>query len=116
MSSTASLNIAPARVRAVPPDRMKALSQDVMDEAVAGLLWMYLKVPKDASRDELQDYAHEIVRRVHAGAPETAIADYIRALQSDQLCELPNLPVIHDLARRTIGVVRQASISLQSAA
>lgn len=116
MPSTASLNIAPARVRVVPADRMKALSQDVMDEAVAGLLWMHLKVPKDASRDELQDYAHEIVRRVHAGAPETAIADYIRTLQSDRLCELPNLPAIHDLARRTVGVVRQASISLQSAA
>ena len=116
MPSTTAVKIAPARFRAVPAARMKALSQDVLDEAVAGLLWMHLKVPKDASRDELQDYAHEIVRRVHAGAPETAIVDYIRTLQCDQLCELPNLPVIHDLARRAVGMVRQARISLQSAA
>ena len=116
MPSTTSLNIAPARARAVAADRMKALSLDVMDEAVAGLLWMHLKVPHDASRDELQDYAHEIVRRVHAGAPESAIADYISNLQSDRLCEMPNLPAIRDLARRTVGVVRPACAALQNAA
>ena len=89
---------------------------DLMDEVVAGLLWMHLKVPQDASRDEVQDQAHDLVRRIRAGAPQSAIADCLRSLQLDWLCEFPNMPAIRELAQRVMGVVRPSGTSLQSAA
>jgi hypothetical protein len=88
--------------------KRRARASGVTGEAVAGLLWMYLQVPEDASKDELEDYAQEIVRRIHADASEAAIAEYIKSLQSEQLCQLPNELAIRVLTRRAVAVVRGA--------
>ena len=126
MRTNACLKMDPAGFRALP-DRQnhhrrtlevkrRALSSGMMDEAIAGLLWMYLDVPEDASKTELEEYAREIVRRIHADASEAAIAEHIRSLQSNQLCQMPNPPAIRTLARRALAVdqgrQRPDSISL----
>ena len=102
------LNLPPTRFRGHRDRKMKALSASMMDQAVASLLWKYLELPKDTSKSELEGYAREIVRRVHANASEAVIAEHIRILQSSQLCHQPNLPAIHDLARRAVAMVKRA--------
>jgi hypothetical protein len=81
---------------------------DIMDEVVAGLLWMQLDLPHDIGRDEMQDLAHRLVSRIRGGAPETSVAAEIAELQCGQFCRPANLPVIRELTRRSIEAVRGA--------
>jgi hypothetical protein len=82
--------------------------QDILDEVVAGLLWMQLDLPDDITRDEMQAFAHRMVSRIQAGAGDATIAVDIAGLQSTQLGRPANLPIIRDLAARAIAVVRGA--------
>lgn len=81
---------------------------EILDEVVAGLLWMQLDLPGDVDRDEMQGLANRLVSRIRAGAGETAIATEIAELQSGRFCRPANLPVIRDLTRRSIEAVRGA--------
>jgi hypothetical protein len=80
--------------------------QEILDEVVAGLLWMQLDLPFDVSRDEIEDFAHRLVSRIRSGATEASIAAEIAALQSSRFCRPANLPMIRDLAQRSIQVVQ----------
>ena len=82
--------------------------QDILDEVVAGLLWMQLDLPRDVCRDEIEGFARRLVARIRGGAPEASIAAEIAALQAGRFCGHANLPVIRDLARRSMLAVRGA--------
>jgi len=82
--------------------------QEILDEVVAGLLWMQLDLPRDVSREEIEDFAHRLVSRIRGGAPEASVAAEIAALQSGHFCRPANLPVIRALAQRSMQAVRGA--------
>ena len=79
---------------------------DILDEVVAGLLWMALDLPQDVSRPELELFAHQLVARIRFGASEDAIENEIAFLQCDQLGRPANRDTIHELAGRVIGAVK----------
>jgi hypothetical protein len=78
----------------------------ILDEVVAGLLWMSLDLPQDISRPELETFAHQLVMRIKFGAGAVAVESEIIFLQSDQLGRPANHDAIHGLAGRIIGAVR----------
>jgi hypothetical protein len=80
----------------------------ILDEVVAGFLWMQLDLPEDTSRSELEGFAHRLVGRIQAGDGEAAIAGEIADLQSGQLCRPANPFVVCQLARRAIAAVNGA--------
>ena len=81
---------------------------EILDEVVAGLLWMQLDLPDDTTREEMESFARRLVSRIRMGAGEAAIAVEIAGLQSGQLGRPANLPFIRDLACRAISVVSGA--------
>src|SRR5580658_3288195 len=40
---------------------------EILDEVVAGFLWMQLDLPEDTSRSELESFAHRLVAHIRAG-------------------------------------------------
>lgn len=78
----------------------------ILDEVVAGLLWMALDLPQDVSRPELESFAHQLVARIRFGASETMIESEIAFLQSDQLGRPANHDAIHGVAGRVMNAVR----------
>jgi len=81
---------------------------EILDEVVAGLLWMQLDLPDDTTRDEMEGLAHRLVLRIRGGAGEASVVGEIAGLQNSQLGRPANLPLIRDLAGRTIAVVQGA--------
>jgi len=79
---------------------------DILDEVVAGLLWITLDLPQDVSRPELEAFAHQFVGCIKFGASETAIESEIIFLQSGQLGRPADQDAIHTLAGRVIAAVR----------
>jgi hypothetical protein len=78
----------------------------ILDEVVAGLLWMTLDLPQDVSRPELEAFAHQLVARIRFGASETMVESEIAFLQSDQLGRPANPDAIHGLTGRVMNAVR----------
>ncbi|HEY0267004.1 MAG TPA: hypothetical protein VGC16_09645 [Rhizomicrobium sp.] len=78
---------------------------DILDEVVAGIFWMALDLPDDTSREELEEFAHHLARRIRGGAGESAIAAEIDFLQRRQFCRTADAAVTAALARRTIAIV-----------
>ena len=81
---------------------------EILDEVVAGFLWMQLDLPEDISHGELEGFAHRLVAVIQAGAGEAEIAAIIAELQFGQLCRPGNPAAIHDVARRAIATVKGA--------
>jgi len=79
---------------------------DILDEVIAGLLWITLDLPQDVSRSELEAFAHQLVARIRFGASEIAIESEINFLQSGQLGRPANHDAIHALAGRIMNAVR----------
>lgn len=93
--------------RAVPVPRKSRFNPrlEILDEVVAGFLWMQLDLPEDTSRSELESFAHRLVGRIQAGDGEAAIAGEITGLQIGQLCRPANPFVTRQIARRAIAAV-----------
>jgi hypothetical protein len=81
---------------------------DLLDEVVAGLLWLQLDVPGDVSRGEIEDVAHLLVTRIQDNAGEDAIESELVVLQSLQFCRPANRTLLRQLARRLMLAVRGA--------
>jgi hypothetical protein len=79
---------------------------DILDEVVAGLLWITLDLPQDVSRAELETFAHQLVARIRFGASQIAIESEITFLQSGQLGRPANHDAIQALAGRVMNAVR----------
>jgi hypothetical protein len=95
---------------AVPVSRKSRFNPrlEILDEVVAGFLWMQLDLPEDTSRSELESFAHRLVAHIRAGGGEAAIAGEIAGLQFGQLCRPSNPFAIRQLARRAIDAVNGA--------
>lgn len=109
------MNIRIAPLSLVPARRSGALHRhrtkfnpraDILDEVVAGLLWLSLDLPPDVSRPELEFFAHQLVTRIRFGAGASAIESEIAFLQSEQLGRPANRDTIRALATRVIGAVK----------
>ncbi len=96
---TALHALSPRRTRFQP-------RQEILEEVVAGLLWMQLDLPRDVGRGEMQAMAHRLVTRIRTGATETMVAAEIADFQLRRFCRPANLPVIRDLTRRSVDAVR----------
>src|SRR5215469_1989427 len=83
----------------------------ILDEVVAGFLWMQLDLPEDTSRSELESFAHRLVGRIQAGDGEAAVAGEIAGLQFGQLCRPANPFVVRQIARRAIAAVNGAHLA-----
>lgn len=79
---------------------------DILDEVVAGLLWITLDLPADVSRREIEAFAHHLVARIKFGAGEAMVEREIVVLQSDQLGRSVNHDAIHTLAGRIHSAVK----------
>ena len=101
-------SFAPSRRTApLAPHRTKFNPRaDILDEVVAGLLWISLDLPPDVSRPELESFAHQLVARIRFGASASAIESEIAFLQSEQLGRPANRDTIRALAIRVIGAVK----------
>ena len=81
---------------------------DILEEVVAGLLWLQLDLPQDASRDEIEDLARHLVTRIRGDAGEAAIEAELTALQGLRFCRPANPAALRALARRLVTAVRGA--------
>jgi hypothetical protein len=79
---------------------------DILDEVVAGLLWITLDLPADVSRRELEAFAHRLVARIRFGAGEAIVESEIVFLQSGQLGRPANRDAVRGLAGRILGAVK----------
>jgi hypothetical protein len=85
---------------------MKLDIKSIKDEAVAGHLWMRLNVPKDASRDELERHARDLIDGIGSDDSQAAVERQIRILQVQKLCRPLNLAAVSELASKSIAVAR----------
>jgi hypothetical protein len=79
---------------------------EILDEVVAGFLWMQLDLPEDITRPELESFAHRLVTVIQAGGDEADIAARITGLQCGQFCRRADFAAIDELARRAIAAVK----------
>jgi len=86
--------VAPRKIRFNP-------RADVLDEVVAGFLWMQLNLPERVSRKEIQQFAHWLVARIKAQADQSEVEREIRKLQYQHFCRPADPAAISDLARRS---------------
>jgi hypothetical protein len=78
---------------------------DLMDQVVAGLLWMSLDLPEDVSRPEMEMLARQLVLRIRADTDKAALEQDVALLQLEQFCRPPNFPAIRDVVRRAVTAV-----------
>jgi hypothetical protein len=79
---------------------------DILNEVVAGLIWIQLDLPENVSRSELETFAYRLVQRILANASIHAVEDELTFLQRDQFCRPAKVEVIRQLARRTMSAVK----------
>jgi hypothetical protein len=79
---------------------------DILDEVVAGLLWMTLDLPADVSRRELEALAHHLVARIKFGAGAAIVENEIAFVQSGQLGRPVDHDAIQELAGRILCAVK----------
>lgn len=90
----------------MPP---KNLASTVVHEAVASLIWLYLDLPEDASREEVEGYADGLIVRIREGAPPDILAREIQSLQVARLCRDSDQRAIRTLVERCRATCTRAS-------
>ena len=78
----------------------KSLASTVVHEAVASLIWLYLDLPDDASREEVEGYAGGLIARIREGTTPEVLAREIQSLQVARLCRDGDQRAIRTLAER----------------
>ena len=87
------------------PSRDFSFKPDLMDQVVAGMLWMSLDLPEDVSRGEMETIAHQLVLRIRARFDQGALEREIASLQREQFCRPPNFTAIRAVIARAVGAV-----------
>lgn len=82
-----------------------AFKPDLMDQVVAGLLWMSLDLPEDVSRREVEVLAHDLVLRIRADTDRSVLEQGIALLQLRQFSRPPNFAAIREGVRRAVNAV-----------
>jgi hypothetical protein len=78
---------------------------DILDEVIAGFIWMDLNLPDDASLPELERFAHRLIARIRSHANQAAVESELTVLQKIQFCRAADPAVIRNLASRSIAIV-----------
>ena len=101
--------LTPAPARPVSKSKTKQPARsDMLQEVVAGFLWMQLDLPEDVRREEIDNFAHHLVARIRAGADEDSVERELAILQCGQLCRPLNRLALRALARRARAAVKGA--------
>jgi len=79
---------------------------DILDEVIAGFIWMDLNLPDDASLPELESFAHRLIARIRSNASQAAVESELTVLQKVQFCGAADPAVIRSLASRFIAIVK----------
>jgi len=90
--------------RQVRPDRR----QRVVNEVMAGFLWMSLDPPDDTNLDEIKQLALDLTQRIRAGGNETEIAAQLEYVQRNQLCRPVNSARLMTIAKRAVALLTDA--------
>ncbi len=77
----------------------------LLDEIVAGFLWMHLDLPEDVTRDEIESFARHVIVRINFGADEAAVERELAMFQFNQFCRPVKRDIVRALARRSIAAV-----------
>jgi hypothetical protein len=105
-----NIRVTPQELDRAAPNRWRKIRfqprLDVLDEVVAGLLWVQLDLPDDISRVEIESVARRLVARIKADGDQTAIENELTILQRDQFCRPANQAAIRDLAQRSMMAVK----------
>lgn len=86
----------------------------VLQETIAGLIWLYLDLPADASRQEVEEYADELIACIRGSEGFDAIERTIRHLHVQRFCISSNARSLRILVERSIAIVRLEPMSLPS--
>ncbi len=78
----------------------------ILEQVVAGILWMSLDLPADVSRGELEALAHRLIALIRADAPESEIGAEFLLLYVDKFSRSANSSLIRSLIRRAESIVR----------
>jgi hypothetical protein len=90
--------------RQVRPDRR----QRVVNEVMAGFLWMSLDPPDDTNLDEIKQLALDLAQRIRAGGNESEIAAQLEYVQRHQLCRPVDPARLKGIARRAVAFLTDA--------
>jgi len=85
---------------------------DILDEVIAGFIWMDLNLPEDASLPELESFAHRLIARIRSNANQAAVESELAVLQKVQFCRAVAPAVIRSLASRSIAIVRGSQAAI----
>jgi hypothetical protein len=89
---------------------------DIAQESIAGLIWLHLDLPDDASRQEVEAFAAVLIGPISRGLTPESLEDKIRWLQSQRFCRISSPERIRILARRCIALMRSETGSISAAA
>ncbi|MDB5734847.1 MAG: hypothetical protein JWP16_2504 [Alphaproteobacteria bacterium] len=80
----------------------------ILNEVIAGFLWMEMDLPQNVSRDEVEELASRLISRIKADADEQVIEYDLARFQLNQFCK-PVKPLnLRELARRAVVTVKAA--------
>jgi hypothetical protein len=80
----------------------------ILNEVIAGFLWMEMDLPQNVSRDEVEELASRLISRIRADADEQVIEYDLTRFQLNQFCK-PVKPLnLRELAKRAVVTVKAA--------
>jgi len=88
--------------------RRYAPRRDVLCEVVAGFLWMALEIPKDFSKEDIEDIALRLIAKIRAGSTAAQVEREMLALQRSHLHRFGNAQNIRLIAPRLLSIVGPA--------
>ena len=75
---------------------------------VSGFLWMALEIPKEFSREDVEDIALRLIAKIRAGSTAVQIEQEMLTLQRSRLNCFGSVRNIHLIAPRLLSVVGPA--------
>src|SRR5688572_15141712 len=83
----------------------------LVEEVVAGFLWMMLDIPEDTTLDEVTSLAQQLVTRIQQGDDEALIQAWLDNMQRHHLCRPADAAMLRDLACRAVTLVKAYAAS-----
>lgn len=110
-----NLHLAPVAFPSVhsraPSRRKFNPRRELVEEVVAGFLWMALDIPEDTTLDEVTSLAGQLVARIQQGDGEVLIQVRLDDMQRHYLCRPADAAILRDLACRTVTLVKAYAAS-----
>ena len=91
-----------------PRKRRYAPRRNLLCEVVAGFLWLALEIPKEFSKEDVEDIALRLIARIRAGSTAAQLEQEMLTLQRSLLHRFGNAQNIHLIAPRLLSAVGPA--------